>query len=383
MRLFWINHIYLDTQVHSTRFIEMAKSLSEDGNEVQLIVPSVKIEKNQWSNPFNNIRYIPTIRSPYPASMTFYVLLLFYLLKTLKKEKSCYLIVDPPSLPVTLVILFLFGNTKLILDIRSPPVVKGVRGFLQKMQYYVALAIARHFYDGITVITPALKADICSRFSIDSSKVGVWTSGVSLRVFDSEKNETAARKLKKQLNLDRKFIIMYHGAFRDGLKESIEAIARLAPITPDIVFFILGTGPTEEKLKLLVKEKSLQDNVYFHKPVTYENVPIFVSMCDVGIIPLTNEFWHSSALKLLEYLAMEKPIIATDLPFHRQIFKYGECGLLISSNSPENIASAINGMRLRRDLLRSIGKIGRAIVEKHYSWKSKAEDFENFINNLQ
>jgi glycosyltransferase involved in cell wall biosynthesis len=361
----------------------MARNLSENGREVQLIVPSMKKEKNPWLKPFNNTKYLPTIRSPYPASITFSILLFFYVIRALKKENSCCIIVDPSSLLGTLGILLLFRDTKLILDIRSPPVIEGVRGFLQKIQYYMALTIAKYFYDGITVITPALKADICNRFRIDPSRVGIWTSGVSLHLFRYEKCKVASNELKKQLGLDHKFILMYHGVFREGLQETIEAISRLAAIHHDIIFFILGTGSTEGKLKSLVREKLLEDNVYFHKPVSYEDVPKFISMCDVGIIPIPkSNYWHSSALKLLEYLAMEKPIIATDLPFHRQIFKYGDCGLLITSNNPENIAFAIEQMYMKRNLLKKMGKTGRSIVEQYYSWKSKAEDFERFFKNL-
>jgi len=376
----WISHIYLDTQLHSTRFIQMARALVERGHVVRLVVPSLVTPVHRWWESFCETKYVPTIRSPYPASLSFAVMLFPFLINALRDGSQHVVITEYPSLPGGLGTL-LQGCHKLILDVRSPPVERGLRGFLQRAQYYSSLVIAGHLCDGITVITPALKADICRRLRIDPSKVGVWTSGVSLRHFDPRKWEDDAMELRRRLGLDDKFVIMYHGVLRPGLENAIDAIAKLKGIRDDVVLFILGAGPGEDIMKSHAAK--LGGSVRFHSSVSYEELPKFIGACDVGIVPLDSGYWHSSPLKLLEYLAMEKPVIATDLPFNREVFALGDCGLLVKSNAIDDLALAITEMSQKKmEVLIRIGHVGRTIVERQYSWESKAGDLERFVKTL-
>ena len=108
-----------------------------------------------------------------------------------------------------------------------------------------------------------------------------------------------------------------------GLTETIEAIAITKPKHPDIVFFILGqcSKKYEADLKKLIEEKSIVENVYIHEAVSHEQVPKFLVMCDVGIVPLAAYSFPLSScpLKLIEYLGMAKPVISTDIPFSREL----------------------------------------------------------------
>jgi glycosyltransferase involved in cell wall biosynthesis len=217
---------------------------------------------------------------------------------------------------------------------------------------------------------------------MDSDKVGVWTSGVSLELFDTSRFSDSSKQLRRELGLENKFIVMYHGSLREELIEAILAIERLVSAHADIVLFILGSGLFEQKLRFLVDQKKLESHVYFHDAVDHERVPAFVAMCDVGIIPLTSNYWHGSALKLFEYLAMEKAIIATDLPFHREVFSHGNCGILVPLNDSGLIGSAIEQLYNHKDSLESMGKNGRRIVQKYYSWNSLARNFEDFVRDV-
>lgn len=377
-----MNHINLDAAMYANRFLEMGKSLSRRGHEVQLIVPSIRKEKRAVFGQSVNIKYLFAIHDPYPASLTFPISAFFYLFKSLKEKPPSFMIADPPSLFATLGVMRHSSGVKFVLDIRSPPVLDGVRGLMERAQYYAAISIAKRFYDGITVISLALQKDLASRLAIDSSKIGVWTSGVSTELFDYDNCKKASRELRKELGFEHKFIVMYHGSLREDLFETLKAIEKLAPSHNDLLLFILGSGIDENLLKKMVKEKKIEANVYFHMPVSYASVPIFIGMCDVGIVPLSRKYWHSSALKSLEYLAMEKPIIATNLLFHQELLEHGHCGILIPSNNSEQIAGAIKMVYGDRTQVEQMGKNGRLVVEQYYSWDSKARDLEDFVKRL-
>ena len=102
-------------------------------------------------------------------------------------------------------------------------------------------------------------------------------------------------------------------------------------------------GNAVEKLKELVITKKLESNVIINEPVEYNRVPIFIDTCDVGILPLSDIFWWkmSSPLKLIEYLAMGKPVILTDIEAHQQIINSENCEIFIDSCKPEDIRNGI------------------------------------------
>jgi glycosyltransferase involved in cell wall biosynthesis len=150
---------------------------------------------------------------------------------------------------------------------------------------------------------------------------------------------------------------------------------------PDVVLFLLGAGPIVPGLKELIQKEKLQDNVIVHDPVDYAEVPKHIAMCDVGIIPLPDlAYWRFQCpLKLLEYLAMKKVVIATDIPAHRSIIGKEKCGIYISSAKPMEIAKSIMYAYHNREQLEEWGKTGRKIIKQKYTWEKVAKNLENYL----
>jgi glycosyltransferase involved in cell wall biosynthesis len=156
------------------------------------------------------------------------------------------------------------------------------------------------------------------------------------------------------------------------------------PRYPDIVFFLLGDGPFASSLRTLVKSEDLEGNVITAKPVDQVEVPKFISMCDIAVVPLPDHpYWRfQSPLKLLEYLAMEKVVVVTDIPAHRAVIGEAKCGIYISSIRPGEIAKAIEYAYLNKNFLKEQGKIGREIVQREYTWEKVAENLENYVLSI-
>src|SRR4030067_289454 len=134
-------------------------------------------------------------------------------------------------------------------------------------------------------------------------------------------------------------------------------------------------------LRALIQKEGLQENVIITNSVNQSEVPKFIGMCDVCIVPLPDHpYWRSqSPLKLLEYLAMEKVVILTDIPAHRAVIGEAKCGIYISSVKPIEIAKAIEYAYLNKENLQELGKIGRAIIKEKFTWAKVAGDLENYL----
>jgi glycosyltransferase involved in cell wall biosynthesis len=325
------------------------------------------------------------------VSPVIFALMLFFFL-------PFYIIVSKPDVIITEPDISILGFTsafpfskskriKLILDVRSTPVeTLGFRGRLRTLCFTASVLIARKFFDGMTIITPLMKEEVCKKFNVDPKFVGVWSSGVSATLFNPDSYVSEGEELRRKLGLSKKFIIFYHGAFSSnrGLTETIEAMCMVKRTCSDVIFFLLGTGPIANSLKDLIQMKGLQDNVVIHSSVEYADVPKYIAMSDVGIVPLPNHpYWRFQCpLNLLEYLAMEKVIIVTDIPAHRSIIGEKECGIYISSAKPIEVAKAIEYAYHNKEKLEEWGKFGRTIIEKNYTWEKIARDLENYLLSI-
>ena len=228
-----------------------------------------------------------------------------------------------------------------------------------------------------------MRKEISEAYKIEPAKIGVWTTGVNTELFDKAKPVSKDDSLRKENGLSNSFVVFYHGHLSSGrgLIETVNAMKLLAGKHDDIKLFVLGSGPIVGELKSLVKSSNLERTVIIHGPVDYELVPNFISLADVCVIPLPDHpDWRSQCpLKLLEYLAMEKTIVLSDIPAHRMVVKDESCGIYISSTEPDSIARAIEYAYDNKEKLVSWGKVGREIVERNFTWDQVAEKLENYL----
>jgi glycosyltransferase involved in cell wall biosynthesis len=386
----WVTFTRLDADLHKTALLQTLSQLSKNGNRCSLIaVQSSGRYKNQ--NPSVQVTPIPLRYKPFISTVIFTALLALLLPVFALRSKADYLIFDPDvhilsAFPA--LIALRAKKTKFVLDIRTLPVeTAGLSGYLKNVFFSLSVVTAKKFFHGITIITPSMKEKVCSDFILPSRNVGVWTSGVSEGLFNPANYASEGKSFRASLGLSEKFVVFYHGVFsaNRGLTQTVNAIKILQAKYPQIVLFLLGTGPIVTALKTSVKQNGLQENVIIADPVNQEKVPKYISMSDVAIIPLPDHpFWRfQSPLKLLEYLAMEKTVILTNIEAHSSVIKNTPCGIYISSIDPPEIAKAIEYAYQNSEFLEKWGKEGRDIILNRYTWGLVVEDLQNYLLTLK
>jgi len=385
-RILWASFLVLDVHFHKTSRLEVLKNLARKGHNVSLLAvrsgEASRIDDSELNIILVPLRYFP-ILSPVMFAVVLFVFLPFYVMIS----KPHYIITEPDFSIFGFASVIPFSKlkkTKLILDVRSTPVeTTDFRGLLRALCFTMSVLIAKRFFDGMTIITPLMKEEVCKKFSIDPKFVGTWSSGVSTTLFNPDSYVSDGKELKRKLGLSKKFVVFYHGAFsaNRGLTETIKAMSIVKRFRSDIVLFLLGTGPIADNLKNLIRMNNLQDNVVIHSPVDYVDVPKYIAMSDVGVVPLPNHpYWkHQCPLNLLEYLAMGKVVIATDIPANRLVIGERECGIYLSSVKPIDIAKAIEYAYHNKEQLKEQGATGRAIITEKYTWEKVATDLENYL----
>ncbi len=384
----WLSYLIVDIHLHTTRALEIMKHMQEQGYLNTLI--ATRSAKNiQYGNDYRHVTLIPIRYKPVISSIVFSITALLYLPLHMLVSKPNYVIVSPDISVISTipcVLLAKLSKTKFVLDIRSTPVdFPGLSGLFRKLVFHVSVLIAKNLFNGFTIITSHMRDEVCTSYRMNPNKVGIWTSGVCPNLFDPKKYAISGNKLKHELNLEGKFIVFYHGYLSDsrGITMAGEAIGLLKQKYPDIVLFLLGS-PRYSALDRLLHREGLHENVIIHAPVAYKDVPKFVNFSDICIVPLPDlPIWRfQSPLKLLEYLAMEKTVIVSNIHAHSEVVGTETCGIYLQSVDPPEIAKSIVYAYSNKDKLANWGKSGRAIVQKNYTWQRIAENLESYLRSI-
>ncbi len=181
------------------------------------------------------------------------------------------------------------------------------------------------------------------------------------------------------------FIVGYVGRFvggREGTDKGLvtlaEAVHLLAGNDPSPVYLALVGGP--EALVEPLRAR-LGEQLIYAGEVPPQAVPAYLRALDVCVIPSPwSAFYayYTSPLKLFEYMAAERPIVASDLPSTAEILRDGENGLLVPPSDAEALAQALR--RLREDA--SLGQRLAAQAARDvqaYTWDARARRILDFI----
>ncbi|MDR1992397.1 MAG: glycosyltransferase family 4 protein [Nitrososphaerota archaeon] len=389
LKISFVSALTLDTDMHKTREIEILKVLAQRGHNTTLVGVTSRDHFELSDSRIHlvtlPIRYVPVI-SPFIWAF----ILVFFLPLHVLLRRPDYIVMDPEISVLSSVPTLLFSKlvgVKFVLDIRSTPVeVIGLRARLLAFLFNVSVFISRRLFSGIVIVTSLMKTEVCQKFRLDPRKVGVWTNGVSLELFLPSFVHEQSVELGKRLGLTGKFIVFYHGAFSPtrGLTETLEAVRIVKQRYSDVVLLLLGDGPTLIQLKGLIEQGGLGDNVVIHAPIAFEEVPKFIALCDVGLVPLpNNSYWRfQNALNLLEYMAMEKVVLATDIEANRVVVGTDVCCVYIPLVSPSEIAKSIEYVYVHRDKLCVWGKSGRRIIQSSYTWEKVGDAVEQYLCSI-
>lgn len=273
-------------------------------------------------------------------------------------------------------------KTCFILDIRSPLLDNSRNSRIERLNYWLTMKFAKWCLPGITVITDELRKDLKPLLGV-KKPVAVWSSGVDPELFDPLNVQPVPRS---KFGLENRFVFLYHGALTlsRGLSQLISAMSKLRVEHPEAALVLLGDGPGVNELRRQTLELKLEDTIYFLDTVPNTDVPKYIAMADVGVIPLPNErCWQvSSPLKLFEYMAMELPLVVSDIEAHRTVLGASPYTIYVKEVTPIGICEAMEKaigdiLKLRKNAF-----LSREQVMNKHSWMNQGQKFALFIDNI-
>lgn len=181
------------------------------------------------------------------------------------------------------------------------------------------------------------------------------------------------KKVKRiSLNKKRKIKILYTGIYT-GLRGLEELVESMEYVSDKFQLHLMGYGELKKILIEIIKEKQLQNIVFFHDPVPQNEVVNETSKYDLGIVtylPTNLNNYYCSPNKLYEYIQAGLGIISIDLPEPSAVISKYNNGILFSSYDPKEIANVINKIKIE-DVLKF--KKNSIAVKEDLCWENEEQ----------
>jgi glycosyltransferase involved in cell wall biosynthesis len=231
--------------------------------------------------------------------------------------------------------------------------------------------------DGIVTITDSI-ARFYGDLGVPRHMLLTAPDGVDLDRYAKLPERTAARA-HLDLPSERPLICYTGQLYRwKGVHTLIAAMTEL----PEASLCLVGGAPSElAEMEALVSELGLS-NVILTGQVAPEIVPLYQAAADVLALPNTAQEAisreHTSPLKLFEYMAAGRPIVASDLPSLREVLRHGENGWLVPPDEPTALAQGIRHVLADAGLAMRLAAAAREEVQS-YTWDRRAGGILEFV----
>jgi len=185
---------------------------------------------------------------------------------------------------------------------------------------------------------------------------------------------------RKELNLplENKICTQIWSSSRDlrSFKLLLQAHKKVTKVFPEALLLFVGRMKVSEAQIDFVKSLNLSRNVMFAGWQPYHKYLLYLGASDVLLLPMQDTIYDRarSPLRLGDYLAAGRPIIATALPEIEKIVS--QCGLVAAPNDAKGFGEKLLKVLQDADLSDEMGKRARELAERKYSWQILAKKLD-------
>lgn len=157
--------------------------------------------------------------------------------------------------------------------------------------------------------------------------------------------------------------------FRKGSRAMVELCRKLIEKKPDIRIAIVGYGDDDAWVNAALS--SYGENVLLTGKVPFSEM---IGYYNRSRVYASTSYYEGLPGTCLEAMAMQLPVVVWDFLFYRGLVVEGETGKLVVPNDFDNMAEKIFDILLHPQFASGMGRKGRELLEKEYSWSKLAYD---------
>ena len=261
---------------------------------------------------------------------------------------------------------------------RIPVTLTSKRGCHERRGLELASArLSNRLADCVTTNANAVRLFVHDNEGCPLEKMVVIPSGIDTDRFAP----LALADAKQRLGLaaDRPVVgIVTRMRVRKGVEEFVRAMAAVRERIPAASAVVVGELSLDEALGGLVRELGLDGHLHVLGPRS--DMPEVLSAFDLFVLSSHDEGMSNA---ILEAMAMEKPVVATDVGGTGEVVQHGRTGWLVPAKNPAALADAIAQMlSAPRETVATMGRRGRAAVVERFSAHAMVRQMEDLYTHL-
>jgi glycosyltransferase involved in cell wall biosynthesis len=229
--------------------------------------------------------------------------------------------------------------------------------------------------DLVIAVSTGVKAHVLQT-GVDPGRVVMIHNGVDLAGFD----RADGKAVRVAHNLENAMVLGFCGSLKPW--HGVDALIQVLDALPtQIRLLIVGDGPQRADLEKRARDLGVAGRVVFTGAVAHLQVPGYLAAMDIAAAPyLPQENFYFSPLKVLEYLAAGRPVVASDQGDMRVLV--GKAGVLVPPGDLALLAEAVRTLAADPQLRAWMTEAARSQVRDH-DWTSVAEQVEITLASLK
>lgn len=222
-----------------------------------------------------------------------------------------------------------------------------------------------------------LLAEKYVQIGVPEKKILVEQDGVDMSLFSSI-NEVAVAIVRRELLENRKAVVLYAGHLYDY--KGIPLILKIAKELPNISFVLVGGWDSDVKRVRILSEDAGLNNVKLTGFVPQSKIPVYLKAADILLLPYSGKHHQASTtspLKLFEYMASERPIVASSISNVINVLNHNSNAILCLPDSVESFIDGIRDLHADKDKTRRLAQQALKEVQR-YDWRERANRILKF-----
>jgi glycosyltransferase involved in cell wall biosynthesis len=247
----------------------------------------------------------------------------------------------------------------------APPRIKkfSFQNFVNKFNFALSDVILANSYAGLKAYGV-----------LDNKKSRVIHNGFDMnRIANLESIDS----IREKFGINTKFVVGMVASFSDKKDYAtyIKAANIILETRKDITFLCIGAGDDSQYKKMILDEH--KDFIKFLG--RQENVESIMNVCDIGILSTYTEGISNS---ILEFMALGKPVIATNGGGTNEIITNDITGFLITQKNQIDLGEKITNLLNDKNLRIKIGKNSKEYIKNEFNINKMRNEFINLYNGI-
>jgi len=365
MRILYLHNIDISSeQANLIQVFSMCKAFSQLGNEVILSIPGYEVSPNKKIINQDGFKILLRKQNPYLGKFNKY-LCNFQIRRVIKNIKPDLLYLRSPLLLSQTI----NSQLPIIMELHNNKLHLGYKILDNHWEKLIKKCVRDKSIKLIVCISKAL-TEYWIQKGIPRKSIITEHDGIDIEKFT---NDIGKQKAREMLGISsQKSVITYLGRLYEDRR--IDDIIALAKSFKDTSFYVVG-GPNDQakKYHTLAIEDGI-DNISFIGQIPHKDTPKYLFASDILLalwskdVPTIN---FCSPLKVFEYMASGRTIVAYGFPTIREVLNNKKNALLVEPESIEELKNAVD-YALKEDVS-FLGRNARNDVFENYSWIDRAK----------